>query len=169
MNMKIPNGSGNGYYGHDSSIISYLSDSSDIGNGDDVDSPTLDGDFSEYMWMENEEEFDKQVMQQLEEEALMEQCIEAMLEDEREIRNIHNQAMTANGVGVMDICHPWSTGTDYVQPTDAPNLCETMENLSVQDDLAKQSTLNPNAAEFVPQQQSTLSSAPEQLHHSETS
>lgn len=61
MNMKIPNGSGNGYYGHDSSIISYLSDSSDIGNGDDVDSPTLDGDFSEYMWMENEEEFDKQV------------------------------------------------------------------------------------------------------------
>lgn len=59
--MKIPNGSGNGYYGHDSSIISYLSDNSDVGNGDDVDSPTLDGDFSEYMWMENEEEFDKQV------------------------------------------------------------------------------------------------------------
>jgi hypothetical protein len=58
--MKIPNG-GNGYYGHDSSVISYLSDGSDGGNGDDVDSPTLDGDFSEYMWMENEEEFDKQV------------------------------------------------------------------------------------------------------------
>jgi hypothetical protein len=60
MNMKITNG-GSGYYGHDSSVISYLSDSSDVGNGDDVDSPTLDGDFSEYMWMENEEEFDKQV------------------------------------------------------------------------------------------------------------
>jgi hypothetical protein len=57
-------------------------------------------------------------MQQLEEEALMEQCIEAMLEDEREIRNIHNQAMRANGVGVTDIRHPWSTGTDYVQPTE---------------------------------------------------
>jgi hypothetical protein len=61
MIMKIPNGSGNGYYGHDSSLISCVSDSSDVGNGDDVDSPTLDGDFSEYMWMENEEEFDKQV------------------------------------------------------------------------------------------------------------
>ncbi|CAB0016743.1 unnamed protein product [Nesidiocoris tenuis] len=41
-------------------------------------------DFSEYMWMENEEEFDQEVMKQLEEEALMEQCIEAMLEDELE-------------------------------------------------------------------------------------
>ena len=56
-------------------------------------------------------------MQQLEEEALMEQCIEAMLEDEREIHNIHNQAMAANGVGVIDVHQPWSTGTDYVHPT----------------------------------------------------
>lgn len=168
--MKIPNGSGNGYYGHESSVISYLSDSSDVGNGDDVDSPTLDGDFSEYMWMENEEEFDKQVMQQLEEEALMEQCIEAMLEDEREIHNIHNQAMTANnGVeAATDVHQPWSTVTDYVQPTNAPDLCQTMENLSVQDDLAKQSTLNPNAAEFVPQQR-PATSGPEQVLHPKTS
>jgi hypothetical protein len=55
-------------------------------------------------------------MQQLEEEALMEQCIEAMLEDEREIRNIHNQAIAAHGVAVADIRQPWSTGADYVQP-----------------------------------------------------
>ena len=59
----------------------------------------------------------QQVMQQLEEEALMEQCIEAMLEDEREIHNIHNQAMAANGVGFIDLRQPWSTGTDYVHPT----------------------------------------------------
>jgi hypothetical protein len=56
-------------------------------------------------------------MQQLEEEALMEQCIEAMLEDEREICNIHNQAVAASGVGVTDIHQQWSTGTDYIQPT----------------------------------------------------
>jgi hypothetical protein len=55
-------------------------------------------------------------MQQLEEEALMEQCIEAMLEDECEIHNIHNQVMAANGVGVIDVVQPWSTGTDYVHP-----------------------------------------------------
>lgn len=62
-------------------------------------------DFSEYLWMENEEEFDKNVilriyclyyvfkkkkiifiqeLQRLEEEELMKECIEAMLEDEYE-------------------------------------------------------------------------------------
>jgi len=61
MIMKITNGTGGGYYGYDASVFSYLSDGSDVGNGDDADPPTLDVDFSEYMWMENEEEFDKQV------------------------------------------------------------------------------------------------------------
>ncbi|XP_045541234.1 neurofilament medium polypeptide isoform X2 [Papilio machaon] len=84
-------------------------------------------DFADYMWMENEEEFDKQVMQQLEEEALMEQCIEAMLEDEqrerhRPVTNGHNQyPTTSNG-----------------QPS-----CSLEEAVS-------KSTLNPLAAEFVP-------------------
>jgi hypothetical protein len=54
-------------------------------------------------------------MQQLEEEALMEQCIEAMLEDECEIHNIHNQAVAADGAAVTDTCQPWSAGTDRVQ------------------------------------------------------
>lgn len=35
-----------------------------------------------YMWMENEEEFDKEEMQRLTEEELMEQAKEAMLLDE---------------------------------------------------------------------------------------
>ena len=56
MKMKIPNGSsGNGYYGHEGNVISY---------GDNEVhqmEPTPDSDFSEYMWMENEEEFDKEV------------------------------------------------------------------------------------------------------------
>ncbi|CAG4969963.1 unnamed protein product [Colias eurytheme] len=83
-------------------------------------------DFADYMWMENEEEFDKQVMQQLEEEALMEQCIEAMLEDEqrerhRPVTNGHNSgATTSNGTTV-----------------------------SLQEAVSR-STLNPLAAEFVP-------------------
>lgn len=58
MIMKIPNsGSGNGFYGHDNGVISYLDNveaEADVQAGGD-------GDFSEYMWMENEEEFDKQV------------------------------------------------------------------------------------------------------------
>jgi len=32
-------------------------------NSDSIDPPTRDGDFSEYMWMENQEEFDLQVNQ----------------------------------------------------------------------------------------------------------
>lgn len=48
----------------------------------------FDDDFSEYMWMENEEEFDKLEMQRLEEEALMQQCVED-LDDDSEIHDEH--------------------------------------------------------------------------------
>ncbi|KAF6200910.1 hypothetical protein GE061_005357 [Apolygus lucorum] len=85
-------------------------------------SPPRDpGDFSEFMWMENEEEFDKEVLRQLEEEALMKQCIESMLEDEDSS----------------------SKNSDFVRD---------FNNLRVQDstEIAQKSTLNPNAAEFVP-------------------
>lgn len=61
------------------------SDSED-GLNDLPHSPSREGDFSEYLWMENEEEFEQQIMQQLEEEALMEQCIEAM-QDEMDALN----------------------------------------------------------------------------------
>ncbi|XP_039762609.1 neurofilament heavy polypeptide isoform X1 [Pararge aegeria] len=84
-------------------------------------------DFEDYMWMENQEDFDKQVMQQLEEEALMEQCIEAMLEDEqreqrqRPVPNGHNHPTTSNGSGTVSL-----------------------------QEAVSRSTLNPLAAEFVP-------------------
>lgn len=54
---------------------------SDDGLNDAPHSPSREGDFSEYLWMENEEEFEQQIMQQLEEEALMQQCIEAMQDE----------------------------------------------------------------------------------------
>ncbi|XP_022184138.1 polyadenylate-binding protein-interacting protein 2 isoform X1 [Nilaparvata lugens] len=162
MKMKIPtNSSGNGYYGSET-IPPYLSDGSENGHQDDLDSPALDGDFSEYMWMENEEEFDKQVMQQLEEEELMEQCIQAMLEDERDIRSnnqynssqqnnsthAQNQSQSRQQVPRVSARQTWSNGSLNGQQ----DICNGMENLRVQDqdELAKQSTLNPNAAEFVP-------------------
>ncbi|XP_012286245.1 polyadenylate-binding protein-interacting protein 2 [Orussus abietinus] len=133
MKMKIPNsGSGNGYYGHENGVISYL---------DNVEADTDvqaagDNDFSEYMWMENEEEFDKQVLQQLEEEELMEECLEAMLEEERQHQR--NQTSTA-----------WSTATTATD-SNGTDLCQQLGGLQVHDDIAKQSTLNPDAAEFVP-------------------
>lgn len=130
MRMKIPSGGGlgNGYYNHDVSIISYLSDSDE---SDDFDSPTLDGDFSEYMWMENEEEFDQQVMKQLEEEALMEQCIEAMLEEEPEIyNNIQNQVSN-----VTISCQSVSWNTEDIGGS---NVVQSMGTLCLRDDIAKQ-------------------------------
>ncbi|XP_011502039.1 PREDICTED: polyadenylate-binding protein-interacting protein 2 isoform X1 [Ceratosolen solmsi marchali] len=132
MKMKIPTGgSGNGYYGHESSVISYLDNVES-----DADVPaTAEDDFSEYMWMENEEEFDKQVLQQLEEEELMEECLEAMLEEERQ----HERNQTSSA---------WCTATST--ENNGAELCQQLNSLRVHDDIAKQSTLNPNAAEFVP-------------------
>ncbi|XP_029176169.1 polyadenylate-binding protein-interacting protein 2B [Nylanderia fulva] len=140
MKMKIPNsGSGNGYYGHETGITSYMDNNSDT-------EPEVQGisddDFSEYMWMENEEEFDKQVLQQLEEEELMEECLEAMLEEERQ----HQRNMNSTA---------WSTATG-TSDNNAAELCQQLSNLRMPDDLAKQSTLNPDAAEFIPARKSTV-------------
>lgn len=98
--------------------------------------PNYDEDFSEYMWMENEEEFDKQEMQRLEEEALMEQCIEAMLQDE-----IDAQEQQQGG-------QPKEESTES-----AKELCSALSTLQVTKDQkanVEKSTLNPLAAEFVP-------------------
>lgn len=55
--MKIPTGgSGNGYYGHEGPIA-YI----ETVESDNEGSSTGEDEFSEYMWMENEEEFDKEV------------------------------------------------------------------------------------------------------------
>lgn len=93
--------------------------------------PNYDEDFSEYMWMENEEEFDKQEMQRLEEEALMEQCIEAMLQDEIDAEQQDGENATES----------------------SKELCNALSTLQVTKDQkvsVEKSTLNPLAAEFVP-------------------
>ncbi|KAG5345498.1 PAI2B protein, partial [Acromyrmex charruanus] len=141
MKMKIPNGgSGNGtYYGQETGITSYVDNNSDT----EAEVQAIgDGDFSEYLWMENEEEFDKQVLQQLEEEELMEECLEAMLEEERQ----HQRNMSSTA---------WSTATG-TPDNNAAELCQQLSSLRMQDDLAKQSTLNPDAAEFIPAYKSTV-------------
>ena len=64
-----------------SNSVDNNSTESDDGLNEAPHSPSREGDFSEYLWMENEEEFEQQIMQQLEEEALMQQCIEAMQDE----------------------------------------------------------------------------------------
>lgn len=140
--MKMPDhnigcsSSNNGYSGnysdsYDSDPDGYITPpNEDNSNG----GPNLDEDFSEYMWMENEEEFDKQEMQRLEEEALMEQCIEAMLQDELDA------AQESNGQSTLEVESP-------------KDLCNALLSMQVTKDqkvTVEQSTLNPLAAEFVP-------------------
>ncbi|XP_018322694.1 polyadenylate-binding protein-interacting protein 2B [Agrilus planipennis] len=129
--MKMPTNKpvGNGYYGYEE--ITYYSDGSateeieqSVGYQEENNSGA-DDDFSEYLWMENEEEFDKEVMQQLEEQELMEQCLEAMLEDER----INNQCPNRPEIELLNMVN--NLKIDFVE-------------------VAKGSTLNPLAAEFIP-------------------
>lgn len=66
MKMKIPssNSIGNGYYNYGDTYFLDNSENGTPNNSNSIeecDSPTTDGDFSEYLWMENEEEFDKEV------------------------------------------------------------------------------------------------------------
>lgn len=147
MKMKIPNsGSGNGYYGHETGIISYLENNLDP---EETIQGSEDSDFADYLWMENEEEFDKEVLQQLEEEELTEECLKAMLEEERQHeRNINSVA--------------WSTATSIPENNGA-ELCQQLNSMKLHDELAKQSTLNPDAAEFVPSFKSTSVSTPPEV------
>lgn len=79
--MKLPfifsaSGGGNGYH-----ETPFDQDDFDTENQDEIGSENADASFEEYLWMENEEEFDKSELQRLEEEALMKECMENMQDD----------------------------------------------------------------------------------------
>ncbi|XP_045886745.1 polyadenylate-binding protein-interacting protein 2-like isoform X1 [Micropterus dolomieu] len=46
--------------------------------------PSEDDPFAEYLWMENEEEFNRQVEEELWEEEFIERCIQELLEEEEQ-------------------------------------------------------------------------------------
>lgn len=74
MHMKSPSESANHFVGGGDS---YEESSSDY---DEFRSDSEGDDFSEFLWMENEEEFDDQELQKLEEQELMNECMQAMNE-----------------------------------------------------------------------------------------
>ncbi|NWZ93590.1 PAIP2 protein, partial [Nesospiza acunhae] len=106
-----------------------------------------DNPFAEYMWMENEEEFNRQANQLLKqflfisqieeelwEEEFIERCFQEMLEEEEE--------------------HEW-----FIPARDLPQTMDQIQDqfndLVISDsssleDLVVKSNLNPNAKEFVP-------------------
>ncbi|KAL0973714.1 hypothetical protein UPYG_G00209970 [Umbra pygmaea] len=89
--------------------------------------------FAEYMWMENEEEFNRQVEEEFWEEEFIEQCFQEMLEEEE---------------------NEW-----FIPARDLPPTLSQMQNqlhllvlgdTGIADGLAVNSNLNPEAEEFVP-------------------
>lgn len=89
--------------------------------------------FDDYLWMENEEEFEKTEMQRLEEEALMEECVEAMLEEEEDVI-----------LECLRLCRE-STETQSTSSASGDEEEEQEESLC-----PPESTLNPLAIEFIP-------------------
>lgn len=76
--MKVPNCSGNSFVGGGGD--SYDESSSDYEEILEYSSEGDVNDFSDFLWMENEEEFEENVFQNLEEQELMNECMEAMNE-----------------------------------------------------------------------------------------
>uniref|UniRef100_A0AAG5CSC5 Ataxin-2 C-terminal domain-containing protein n=1 Tax=Anopheles atroparvus TaxID=41427 RepID=A0AAG5CSC5_ANOAO len=118
---------------------SYDSDQESVSTPPNEPHSAPSDDFAEYMWMENEDEFDMQELQRLEEEELMDQCIEAMILDE--MASVERMPSVAGNVpresGLMNILSSLQLDKGVHQ--------QLSKNVDVE-----QSTLNPLAAEFVP-------------------
>ncbi|XP_036373285.1 polyadenylate-binding protein-interacting protein 2B [Megalops cyprinoides] len=88
--------------------------------------------FAEYLWMENEEEYNRQVEEELLEQEFLERCFQEMLEEEDQDWFIPARDLPS-GVG---------------------QLQQQFSGLSVSnsnaEDIARKSSLNPEAKEFVP-------------------
>ncbi|CAL8262499.1 unnamed protein product [Lota lota] len=95
-----------------------------------------DNPFAEYMWMENEEEFNRQVEEELWEEEFIERCFQEMLEEEEEwewfipSRDLHSQP--------------------NAQLQGQFSLLELAGEVVMYEDVVVNSNLNPNAKEFTP-------------------
>lgn len=100
--------------------------------------PPQEVDFSEYMWMAEElEEFDRQVEEELWEQAFIEACFEDMLAEE-ELHWYFSQ----HPVQSLPPTVPLSSWLPHPDISPLPFDCK--------EELLKSSRLNPEAPEFVP-------------------
>ncbi|XP_075043981.1 polyadenylate-binding protein-interacting protein 2B [Mixophyes fleayi] len=89
--------------------------------------------FAEYMWMENEEDFNRQVEEELQEQDFLDRCFQEMMEEEDKDWFIPSRDLP-QGVGQLQ---------------QQLNGLSVTECHSTEDILSK-SNLNPDAKEFVP-------------------
>ncbi|XP_041800302.1 polyadenylate-binding protein-interacting protein 2-like [Chelmon rostratus] len=94
--------------------------------------------FAEYMWMENEEEFNRQVEEELWEEEFIERCIQELLEEEEQwewfipSRDLPSQTV------------------NQLQDQISLLVLDSDVHADVDIDVVVNSSLNPNAKEFIP-------------------
>ncbi|XP_061768522.1 polyadenylate-binding protein-interacting protein 2B isoform X1 [Nerophis ophidion] len=91
--------------------------------------------FAEYMWMENEEEYNRQVEEELLEQEFLERCFQEMLEEEDQHWFIPSRDLNNQGVEQLQ------------QQLNGLSVSEHNSNL---EEVARKSVLNPEAKEFVP-------------------
>uniref|UniRef100_UPI0035902400 polyadenylate-binding protein-interacting protein 2-like isoform X1 n=1 Tax=Myxine glutinosa TaxID=7769 RepID=UPI0035902400 len=89
-----------------------------------------DNPFADYMWMENEEEFERQVEEEFWEEEFMEECFREMLEEEEKEWFIPARDLPKGTVGISGLV----PATQHLNTQTSP----------------QSSRLNPNAQEFIP-------------------
>ncbi|KAM9357141.1 polyadenylate-binding protein-interacting protein 2-like [Symphorus nematophorus] len=94
--------------------------------------------FAEYMWMENEEEFNRQVEEELWEEEFIERCIQELMEEEEQwewfipSRDLPSQTVSQlqDQISLLVLDSDVHADADF--------------------DVVVNSSLNPNAKEFIP-------------------
>ncbi|NWU73699.1 PAI2B protein, partial [Pterocles burchelli] len=97
-------------------------------NGHDEKEPDP---FAEYMWMENEEDFNRQVEEELQEQEFLDRCFQEMLEEEEQEWFIPSRDLPQGMAQLQQQLHALSLG-------------------DASEDILSKSTLNPDAKEFVP-------------------
>ncbi|TKS65459.1 Polyadenylate-binding protein-interacting protein 2B [Collichthys lucidus] len=94
--------------------------------------------FEEYMWMENEEEFNRQVEEELWEEEFIERCIQELLEEEEQWEwFIPSRDLPSQTVG-------------QIQDQMSLLVLDSDVHADADFDVVIHSSLNPNAKEFIP-------------------
>lgn len=108
-------------------------------NNHGIGSPVNEVDFSEYLWMADVEleDFDRQVEEELLEEAFIEACFEEMLAEEEAAQwFVYGQNLTE--------------GADVVTLEDAFKSLDIIDTSKPKEEVVVNSKLNPEAPEFVP-------------------
>uniref|UniRef100_A0A8D0GGX4 Poly(A) binding protein interacting protein 2B n=1 Tax=Sphenodon punctatus TaxID=8508 RepID=A0A8D0GGX4_SPHPU len=90
--------------------------------------------FAEYMWMENEEDFNRQVEEELQEQEFLDRCFQEMLDEEDQDWFIPSRDLP-QGIGQLQ------------QQLNGLSVNDTH---AVSEDILSKSNLNPDAKEFVP-------------------